>query len=263
MAFTSIQQQSTPSAAGLSAAGPAVSNSLVCLASMESTFIRITQDGIGRLSYVDTPKNFIGLCTDSLDVCHASIFIGSTGIVLIHDTGRISKENILHELGWVGDLQFCVFAFCGHHADTMENFETFKKLMQDNAKDYKHKVRKMKIKEGNGMFVRRQSEGNPLLIESWLSGTKPGSTLSPNFEQLRHRINIINNILQDVVSGDLQFDGRERINPQLILADLAEVKQKIIEKLSIKQVRVENVAAAVRQVDDYEILLKIFTEDAT
>lgn len=232
---------------------------------MEGYYVKITQDGIGRLSFGETPGQVLGLCTDGLVTCHGIIFHGERGVVLIHNTGRISNNRLVNELEWVGTLNFCVVVFCFEpgtgtaYEETTHYMESFNQLMADRGVT---QVQYLQSKDGC-VSVRR----NPDETGAWFSILPLLPEINcrpPIFARLRLTSNIINNILNSGdlrVFGDVQFDGYGMTNPLLLNFPLETLRAMIRQTLEEANVEEQNVASAVSQADNYFTFLENYSSE--
>lgn len=183
------------------------------------TYIKITQDGIGRI-FFNQRSDIDGLCTDNLETCLAIVLIGNLGISLTHNTGRIAQKTLQHELSIIGELEKCHIIFNGAHHD--------KKSAVVFLGSFLSTIDGTKIAWGKSTAITINKDKN-ICSKPSVSDTIESA---PQIKR-RHHVNVYNNILSKdggSVSGDLQFDGDKFTECPALLGSIEEVKTAIRQR---------------------------------
>jgi hypothetical protein len=181
-------------------------------------YFEVTQDGIGRL-FFNSEEKVQGLFTEKLETCIAIIIIGSKGISLIHNTGRISSDSIKNEVELLGELNCFLVAY---------NPQEYPNGIDDNEyKDMRYFEDKVcsKLKATEPVEFNELNLKNSEIIQVFKAEQalisinhevkiniteKPANIkLLPNKDK-RHRINILNNYFseyENYLPGDVQYNG--------------------------------------------------------
>jgi len=185
-------------------------------------YIKITQDGLGRIYRAETPANIEGIYTEGLQTCIAILIVGMNAVSLIHDMGKLSVDDITGEFKIAKPL-FWTVAYNPKFSVVSEvNFEDGGKMVSSNVERKLSRII-MQIEEiiGKGKYLKDKAGGIQLLEAkhgfvalsrkgSFQTDNKPSCILDPIDSEKRHSINQLNSVFLSsgqTMSPDIQFDG--------------------------------------------------------
>jgi tetratricopeptide (TPR) repeat protein len=187
---------------------------------MKEHYISITQDGIARISFSESPKNIKGVYTSGLGTAIFLVLMGSKGMSVMHYMGRIAKETLQAEMAWVGELRFWDVGF-NPKCHTLFD-EKIRNILSAGLKrnHYKHSNLKQyqEIVHGGASVDRQGNIDNQVIHLNEL--------LEPYQMEKRYCINVLNHFCQQQgksVPGDLQFNGTEFTECPELLRPLEEM----------------------------------------
>ncbi len=210
-------------------------------------FIRITQDGSGRILNDITDEKFVGLYTDSIETCIIFAVKGEKGIVLVHKSSQTNNENIVDEFKSVGKIEKMCIAYSpffyheGSTNKTLHN-EIDKVLClfdEDTYQDFKDAIIFEQISYGffavdRGFCIKTESS-IPEFYEPAKIFRNDSSGNPVNLRNILCKVNNMFLTVNESLKLDVQFNGTDFSDPFLNKND-----EQVIQLLSEKKFRDPN-----------------------
>lgn len=166
-------------------------------------YINICQNSVARLIQDTTPQEYSGLYTQGIETCFVIIIVGSRGISLIHNSGKLNESDIETEFQQVAPIISWTIAYPRQsHHHLPGDFEYILNEIPQRFNRY-GLPNKEKIEQG---FVYVDRHGRietkkPLAAELIFTDT---------LFDMRQKINTVNDFFVAPgtrIKADLQFDG--------------------------------------------------------
>jgi len=196
-------------------------------------YIKVTENGSGRISFSNKTNLVKGLSVEGLTTCTAIVIIGDQGMAVIHDEGHSSIEHIKKEFKFVGNVtEWAIF----YNSEKLQDdgLISRKKDMEDLIGNYNETLKRA----ADGTCFREAPQGrlainsaNRSISEVDIDSEVPAN--DPKDYPRRNAIRNLNNLCSFVarkkreVPVDVQFDGDKEMDLPELLFDSAYAYQAI------------------------------------